>query len=362
MITNKKKIIVGMSGGIDSSMAVYLLQQQGWQPIGVSLNMPVFKGKKDFSGAKKVCKKLKITHHIIDVQELFKHKVLKYFINELGNCRTPNPCIICNRNLKFQSLLAFAQQQGIQYIATGHYAKIAISKRQKAKGISYQLLTPRDNTKDQTYNLCFLKKDWLPYIIFPLADYLKTDIYKLAKKLGYDFLVTQKQSQDFCYVDNKYLPKYLSQKLGNKPGPIKDEQGKILGQHNGLHFYTFGQRKGIKINGGPWFVKSFDIKNDALIVTKNEKSLSQTEAILSPFNFVSIPPITKPMKVMAKIRYRQPLSAATIYPAHDYKMKIVFDKPQRALTPGQFAVFYLPAEALAKEGSGNICLGGGRIL
>lgn len=364
MKTLRKKIIVGMSGGVDSSISLIILKRMGWSPIGVTLKLPVWKNRENLIRenfccteraiqiAKYVCNKLGVPYHIVDARDDFQKQVVDYFVNEFKNYRTPNPCVICNRSLKFQSLFVFAQQQGIDYIATGHYANI--KKVQKLKGLKfnkYVLTASKDPTKDQTYNLCFLKSEWLSKIIFPLGNYTKAEVYKMAEKEGLSFYKKIKQSQDFCYVENKNLPTYLSQKVGNIPGLIKDEQGTILGKHQGLHFYTYGQRKGIKINNGPWYVKDFNVKNNALIVTKNEKDVGKTEAILSPFNFVSIPPITKPMKVMAKIRYRQPLSSATIYPASDYKMKIVFDKPQRALTPGQFAVFYLK----------DVCLGGGRI-
>ncbi len=196
-----------------------------------------------------------------------------------------------------------------------------------------------------------IKKRVVKNIIFPLGDYTKKEVYKLAKKLGFNFLVSQPQSQDFCYLGNQHLDSYLTQTLGKKPGSIINSMGKVLGTHNGLYFYTIGQRKGLKINAGPWFVKDFNLAKNALVVTTDQNDINKKEAILLPFNFVSIKPPTKPLKVMAKIRYRQPLSPATIYPPKDYKMKIVFDTPQRACTPGQFAVFY------RKE----VCLGGGRI-
>lgn len=356
---NKKRIIVGISGGIDSSMSLVLLKKQGWDPIGVCLKLPVWKNKKNLlhenicctkesiSIAKSVCQKLMVPFYFLDVRPDFQKKVVNYFINEFKNNKTPNPCVICNRYLKFKKLFQFAKKFGAKYVATGHYART----RKNNKTGKYELLKAKDKNKDQTYNLCFLPQKWLKYIIFPLGNYTKKEVYQLAKKGGFNFFFNKKQSQDFCFVTGKSLSSFLKEKIGEKPGKIIDTKGNILGKHQGLHFYTIGQRKGINLAAGPWFVKDFDISKNILIVTKNQKEVAQKEIILSPFHFISGQPPKEKIKVMAKIRYRQPLGKATLFPPSKGKLRLTFDKPQRAVTPGQFAVFYL------KE----ICLGGGRI-
>lgn len=367
---NKKRIIVGISGGIDSSMSLVLLKKQGWDPIGVCLKLPVWKNKKNLlrenicctkesiSIARSVCQKLMVPFYFLDVRSDFQKKVVDYFINEFKNNKTPNPCIICNRYLKFKKLFEFANKMEAKYVATGHYARIAKTPPKcqtvhfgSVKRETYQLLIAKDKNKDQTYNLCFLPQKWLKYIIFPLGNYTKKEVYQLAKKEGFDFFFNKKQSQDFCFVAGKSLSSFLKEKVGKKPGKIIDTEGNILGKHQGLHFYTIGQRKGINLAAGPWFVKDFDISKNILIVTKNQKEVAQKEIILSPFHFISGQSPKEKIKVMAKIRYRQHLSKATLFPPSKDKLKLVFDKPQRAVTPGQFAVFY----------KGSVCLGGGRI-
>jgi tRNA-specific 2-thiouridylase len=240
----------------------------------------------------------------------------------------------------------------IKYVATGHYARLNKAQSSKFSVPSYQLLMAKDKGKDQTYNLCWLKYEWLKYLVFPLGDYTKKQVYQMAKQLGFEFLISQKQSQDFCYLANNDLAKFLQAKIKSKPGKIVNEKDKILGAHRGLHFYTLGQRKGLKINNGPWFVKKIDLKNNLLVVTKNEKEVAKKEVYLSSFNFISFNIPTKPIKVLARVRYRQPLAPALLYPPLNNQLKLVFTQPQKAVTPGQFAVFYLS----------EVCLGGGQII
>ena len=354
-----KKIVVGISGGIDSSMSLVFLKKQGWDPIGLFLKLPIWKNKgnllrentkctkKSLSNSKKICKKLKIPHYVFNVEKEFKKEVIGYFIKELRKNKTPNPCIVCNRYLKFKKLFEWAKKHKIQYVATGHYARI----RKKEKIEEYELLRAKDRKKDQTYSLCFLPKKWLKNIVFPLGEYKKEEIYKMAKKMGFDFLLKRKQSQDFCFVSGKSLNNFLAKEIGENPGPIKDTQGKILGRHQGLHFYTIGQRKGINLPGGPYFVESFDIGHNILIVTKNKKELLEKAVFLSPIHFIGSKPLKKEIRIKAKIRYQQPLAKAMLYLITNKKAKLAFDRPQRSITPGQFAVFY----------QGEICLGAGVI-
>ncbi|MFH1182386.1 MAG: tRNA 2-thiouridine(34) synthase MnmA [Candidatus Woesearchaeota archaeon] len=339
-----EKIVVGMSGGVDSSMSVFLLKKAGWQPVGVSLKLAHWENKCNKLGenvccteeslavARNVCKRLGVRHYVYDVGNDFRRKVMGYFDSELRKARTPNPCVVCNRELKFSKLFEFAGKHGIRYVATGHYATAKDGK----------LLMPKDKNKDQTYGLCFLPKKWLRHIVFPLAGLTKEEVYRLAGKNGFEMFMKVKQSQDLCFVSGNALPKYMKSRIGIKPGLIMDEKGRIVAEHNGLHFYTIGQ----KTLG--YYVKGFDVKNNVLLVTRNRSELFSREVILRPFNLLA--EIKPKMKVMAKVRYRQKLANATLY-NEGSKLKIIFDKPQEAITPGQCCAFY----------KGNVCLGGGII-
>ena len=359
MINNNKKIVVGMSEGIDSSVSLLLLKKQGFDPVGLSLKYAVWKNKrnllrenvccspKSFRIAKEICQKLNIPHFIVDVSEEFEKKVINYFISELKNNKTPNPCVICNRYLKFKKLFEWAKEHNIRYVATGHYARI----RKNPKTKKYELLRAKDKNKDQTYSLNFLPQKWLKNIIFPVGDYLKEEIYRIALREGFDFFLKRKQSQDFCFVAGKSLLYFLEAKIGKKPGLIMDTEDNILGKHKGLHFYTIGQRKGIRLTGGPYFVVDFDISKNILKVSKDLDKLYKKEIFLSPYHFISgITPQNK-ILVMAKVRYRQSLSRAILSPIKKNRLKIVFDNSQKAPTPGQFCVFW----------KGDVCLGGGVI-
>ncbi|MBU4482075.1 tRNA 2-thiouridine(34) synthase MnmA [Patescibacteria group bacterium] len=364
MIKNiTKKIVVGMSGGVDSTMALVLLKKLGWEPIGVSLKYCVWKDKENllranvccstesFAMAKKVCKKLNVPYYIYDVSREFKSEVIEYFISELKNNKTPNPCVMCNPNLKFKKLFEWAKRHKIDYVATGHYARINNNK----------LLIAKDKSKDQTYSLSHLPQKYLSKIVFPLGDLTKDEIYKMAKKQGFDFYLKTKQSQDFCFVAGKSMSNFLSKEIGQKLGEMQDKSGKVLGQHNGLHFYTIGQRKGIKLAGGPYFVIGFDVKKNILIVSKNKKDLLSKLVVLSPVHFINPVQSTRDkFRARVKIRSQHKSALATIKPHLDpllnrrgrKAVELIFDKPQVAITPGQFAVFY----------QRNICLGGGNIV
>jgi len=372
-----------MSGGVDSSVALILLKKQGFEPIGVTLKLPIWKSKlnacrnnvyctpESITIAQKICQKLKVPYFVIDAQKEFQKAVIDYFVKELKKYHTPNPCLICNRNLKFQLLIKLAEKMKIPYVATGHYAKVKFNKK---TGL-YELLKGRDKNKDQSYSLSFLTQKQLKYLILPLGNYTKTEVYQLAKKEGFPFFEKIKQSQNFCFVSNKALPLFIQKEIGERPGKIIDTKGNILGQHRGLYFYTIGQRKGLGLSGGPafaaysaeaaasaakagkamagrpYYVKSFDVGKNTLIVTKNKKDLYKKEVMLSPLNFISGKVNKKSIKVSAKIRYRSKAASATLYLLDKNKVKIVFKKPQKAITLGQFCVFY----------QGLKCLGAGII-
>lgn len=381
-----KKVVVGLSGGIDSSMSLYFLKKQGSSPIGVSLKFcPLEKPcakPQSFCEAQKFCKKLGVPYHVFDVNRDFKKIVLNYFFKSFKNQETPNPCVICNRFLKFPSLLKIAKKFNAPYIATGHYAQIKKIKK------DFQLSKAKDKKKDQSYYLCLLNQKILGKTIFPMAGLKKTDIYKEAKKLGFYHLIQKKESQDLCFITNKNFKEYLKKILGKRPGKIIDTSGKVFGQHQGLYLYTRGQRKGLNFPHGPWFVASFQRPNILVITNqKDHPSLFKKKIVFSwrrihqpstagyeiaterqstacrnaefpqarrmsieEYNIISGIPILKPLLVEAKVRYRQTLQKAKIYQVGK-KLIVAFKKPQAFVTPGQFCVFY----------QGEACLGGGKI-
>ncbi len=357
--TNNKRIIVGMSGGVDSSVALILLKKQGFEPIGVTLKLPIWENKvnacrdnvcctpESIRIAETICKKLQVPYFVIDAQKEFKKEVINYFIKELKKYHTPNPCVICNRNLKFQLLIKLAEKMKIPHVATGHYAKIRFNKKTDL----YELLKGKNNNKDQSYSLSSLNQKQLAHIILPLGNYQKAEVYKIAKKEGFLYFERIKQSQNFCFVSNQALPLFIQKEIGTNPGPIINLKGNILGTHQGLYFYTIGQRKGLKMPKGPYYVVDFNKKGNKLIVSKNKKDLYKKEAILSPLNFISGKINKKSIKVSAKIRYRSKSASANLYFLNKNRAKIVFNKPQKAITSGQFCVFYKK----------DICLGNGVI-
>lgn len=342
-----KKIVVGLSGGVDSAVVLALLEKQGWAPVGVFLKLPNWP-EVALESAQKVCEKIGAQYFIIDAQKEFKKQVVDYFLKEVRQGRTPNPCVICNRYLKFKKLFEFAEKKRIKYVATGHYADKSFNEKTN----KYELLIAEDEEKDQTYYLAFLTQKQLKNIIFPLARYNKEEIFKLASEFNIKDMVQKKPSQDFCYLGGKSLSGFLEKELGENSGKIKDEQGNVLGEHQGAHFFTIGQRSGLGLSGGPYFVKKLDKKNNLVIVTKNKKGVSQKEIFLYPFNFISGKAPQKAISIKAKIRYQYPSALATLFPPNKKKrLKIIFNKPQIAVTPGQFCVFYQK----------NVCLGAGAI-
>ena len=333
------RVAVAMSGGVDSGVTAALLKKQGFDVAGIFMKLfdsSVFRGSE--KRARETAKKLGISFSVLDLRKEFKKKVFNYFLDEYKKGRTPNPCVVCNKEIKFGLLLKKALSLKVDFIASGHYARKTGNK----------LLKARDKDKDQSYFLWKLSRKQLGRILFPLGDYTKKKVKDLAKNLKLP-LLNIPESQEICFVGkgiNDFLKKYLKA----KPGIIVDEKGEDLGLHQGLCFYTIGQRKGIGLSGGPYYVIGKNIKNNVLAVSRNKKDLEKKELIAEEVNWVSGGKPKLPLKIKAKTRSRQKEFLATIKP-FGKKIKVIFDKPQRAITSGQSVVFY----------SGQELLGGGII-
>ncbi len=357
MKLKNKKVVLGMSGGVDSSVALYLLKKQGFEVIGVSLKFSHWESdknklrenvccsEKSIQRAKKVCQKYKTPHFIVDATKEFQSAVIDYFIQELRSNFTPSPCLFCNRDVKIALLLSFAKEQGIGLAATGHYAKI------KEKGGKYCLFQAKDKKKDQSYFLCLLRQEQLSRLVLPLAEYSKEQVYQMAEREKID--TSPRQSQDLCFVADNSVKTLLEETIGTKKGKIVGQDGNVLGEHSGLHFFTIGQRKGIELSGGPYWVTGMDVKKNILFVTGNgeDPALFSKEVALGEVNFISGEVPAEPIEIEAKCRFQQPLARAMLYPEANNKTKLVFEKPQKAVAPGQIAAFY----------RGKECLGGGTI-
>ena len=343
----RKRIVAAMSGGVDSSVSAYLLLKQGYEVTGVTLLT-------SFSelSAEKACYVagvIGIPFHTFDVRDEFEKEVIRYFCSEYKNGRTPNPCIVCNDRIKFGLLREKALELGAEYIATGHYARIGYDNKIRR----YFLMKGVDREKDQSYMLFSLSQDKLKHAVFPLGEYLKKDVRKIARESGLN-VFDSKESQEICFVNDGDCAVFVSERIGAKrnPGPIVDTDGNILGEHNGIHNYTVGQRKGLGINvGHPLYVVRIDTKTNTIVVGI-ENALYGSQLKACHVNWVSMPPPDKPFGCSAKIRYKHEEADCAVTPLKGGMVKVEFDNPQKAITPGQSVVFY----------SGETVIGGGWIL
>ena len=345
-----KKTVIAMSGGVDSSVAAALLKKQGFEPIGVFMKLWKEPGQMENrccssdseKKARQVAKILNIPFRVFNFEKEFKKRIVDCFLKESKKGLTPNPCVICNKEIKFGLLLEKALKLDADYIATGHYACLRRETLKLYKG--------KDADKDQSYFLWKLNRRQLRQVLFPAGNYTKNQVRQLAKKFKLP-VFNAPESMEICFIQttvDDFFRKYFK----TKPGEIIDNKGKILGSHQGLWFYTIGQRKGIKLSAGPFYVLDKDLKRNVLIVTRDEKDLYKKEIIVKNCNFISAEKIKLPFKVAVKIRYRHRSAPATIYKKQNTKYYIRFNRAQRAVTPGQSAVFYKKQELL---GGGIIC-------
>ncbi|OBX04118.1 tRNA 2-thiouridylase [Gallibacterium genomosp. 3] len=356
----QKKVIVGMSGGVDSSVSAYILQQQGYQVEGLFMkNWEEDDGTEycsaaaDLADAQEVCDRLGIHLHKINFAAEYWDNVFEHFLQEYKAGRTPNPDILCNKEIKFKAFLEYAAEDlGADYIATGHYV------RRRGDDNSAQLLRGLDGNKDQSYFLYTLSSQQVGQSLFPVGELEKSVVRQIAEELG---LVTakKKDSTGICFIGERKFKDFLARYLPAQPGDIRTVDGEVIGRHDGLMYHTLGQRKGLRIGGlknagdEAWYVVDKDLEHNELIVAQghDHPRLFSVGLIASQLHWVNRQPLTQRLRCTVKTRYRQQDVACEIIPINDDMIEVRFDKPQMAVTPGQSAVFYLD----------EVCLGGGII-
>lgn len=345
------RVVVGLSGGVDSSVAAAILHHQGYEVVGLTLWLMKGKGQCCSEGmvdAARICEQLGIPHHIVDIRDVFQANIVDYLVAGYSDGITPLPCSQCNRAVKFGPMLNYAREQlGIDKIATGHYARISYDRETGR----HQLRRAVDLNKDQSYFLYDLTQDLLAGTVFPLGETHKTETRQIAAEFGLK-TATKPESMDLCLVEsNGSMREFLDKYIAPKKGDIVDQTGKVLGQHDGIHHYTIGQRRGIGVAAAePLYVIALDAVMNRVIVG-NRDSANQTECTVQRVNWVSIAQPTAPIRAEVQIRYRSLATPVTVIPLENSRVKLVFDEPQFSITPGQAAVWY----------DGDIVLGGGII-
>lgn len=355
-----KKVVIGMSGGVDSSVAAWLLKEQGYEVIGVT--MQVWQDAAQYSDAahdgediqavidaKRVAEQLGIPHYTLNFKKEFQESVVANFVSEYLCGRTPNPCNLCNRYVKWEALLNRARELGADRIATGHYARIV-----RLENGRYSLKKSVTAAKDQTYALCNLTQDQLAHTLMPLGEYTKEEVRAMAEKIGID-VANKPDSQEICFIPDHDYAAFIERETGGRVPPegnFVNPQGEVLGRHKGIIHYTIGQRKGLGIAfGKPVFVSEIRPETNEVVLGENE-DIFKTELFADNVNWMSVGDPADGLRLNAKIRYAHKGAPCIVYPEPEGKVRVVFEEPQRAITPGQSVVFY----------DGDLVAGGGVIL
>jgi tRNA-specific 2-thiouridylase len=353
----KARVVLGMSGGVDSSVAALLLKEQGYEVIGIFMKnwddtdeFGHCTAEEDAEDVRRVCDQIDIPFYTVNFEKQYYDKVFAYFLDEYSKGRTPNPDVMCNREIKFGEFLQKGLDLGADYIATGHYARV------EKVGGTYRLLRGVDANKDQTYFLHALNQHQLSKAMFPIGHLPKPKVREIAAAAG---LATakKKDSTGICFIGERNFKEFLSNYLPAKPGEIRTLDGEVKGRHDGLMYYTLGQRQGLGIGGSgtgePWFVAGKDLKENVLYVVQGEKhpALYSTALRATDVNWIDPVRPQGPLRCTAKFRYRQPDQGVMVTFGEGGTCEVVFDRPQKAVTPGQSVVFY----------DGDVCLGGGII-
>ncbi len=355
----KQKVVVGMSGGVDSSVAAYLLKEQGYDVIGVTMQIwqdqetEILEEQGGCCGltavddARRVANLLEIPYYVMNFKKEFDEYVIRDFVNEYRQGRTPNPCIRCNRYVKWESLLNRALQLGADFIATGHYARVV-----KTANGRYSLCMSATQAKDQTYALYNLTQEQLSRTLMPVGDYTKDEIRGMARKIGL-MTANKPDSQEICFVPDKDYAGFIKDYTGedSKTGNFVAQDGSVLGRHQGIMHYTIGQRKGLGSFGHPVFVSAIRPETNEVVLGSNE-ALFQTTAYAEHVNYMAVPSFQNGMRATAKIRYSHKGAACRVSMNAEGILCCVFDEPQRAITPGQALVLY----------DQEMVLGGGTII
>ena len=345
----KEKVVLGMSGGVDSSVAAYILQQEGYDVIGVTMSVIPCDDKFDESkhDAKRVAEDLEIPHYVMNFRDIFERKVINYFVDEYLQGRTPNPCVACNKFIKFDEFLKKAHELGADYIATGHYAKI------EKDSITDRYLMKRaiDMKKDQTYFLYNMTQYQLEHTLMPLGGYTKEKVREVAEKIDLN-VFNKPDSEEICFIPDNDHGRFIKERAPEKvlPGKFVDKDGNVLGEHKGIVYYTVGQRKGLGIALGKRMFIQKIIPEENLIVLGDEEEIFKNKLFASELNIIPYEKLPSKLDITAKVRYSMKESKAILTPSEDGAI-LEFKEPQRAITKGQSVVFY----------NGDIVVGGGTI-
>jgi tRNA-specific 2-thiouridylase len=356
-VNSSTHVVVGLSGGVDSAVSAYLLKEQGYRVSGLYMvnwtedEEGYCTAAQDYQDARAVCEELDIPLHRVDFSKEYRARVFERFLADYAAGKTPNPDVLCNREVKFQPFREHALRLGADFIATGHYARLAHGPD------GPRLLRAADANKDQTYFLAAVERAMLERVLFPIGGLAKPEVRRLAQRAGLPNH-RKRDSTGICFIGERPMREFLARYLQPAPGPIEDEAGRVLGEHPGLMFFTLGQRRGLRVGGRrgaaekPWYVIGKDAARRALIVSQDEAHprLFSRVLVTHPFHWIRRPePL--PAAPHARIRHRQALQECRAEPAADGRVRITFAQPQRAAVAGQYAVLY----------DGEECLGGGEI-